>query len=412
MCGVTCKGCEIGKKTKHSPSRTKSNRWKRIVFWIGMVSLVVAYAFGKINSQPDYASTFKTYFDEAKIDHMGKDIFRITISDTLYAHLNTAGNNGYGGPLEVAVAVQSDSLISDVVVVSERETQSFFNKLVNRGFFDQFKGLSVTGRFDLGQNVDGVSGATVSSVAFTHAIEKAAYDYAALQYGIHDLLDTPDLTFGTSEVAILALLVWSIALYYKKNKVLQTLMHLSALVLIGFYLNLSISITNLGSVLQGYFPNMYDHLVWYILIIGVLAVALIFGKNIYCYRICPFYAVQWLSNKISGINLRPDQKIGAMAKYVSGVLLWASLLVGFLTATPSSGSYEPFATMFSFDGEGVQWFILPAIFFSSFFIKDVFCRYYCPVGGFMKFVIREVRQPIFKQIKQWQNRSKAKQALS
>ncbi|MCG8319858.1 MAG: 4Fe-4S binding protein [Cytophagales bacterium] len=314
--------------------------------------------------------------------------------------------------MEVGVVINRDTIIEDVVVVSERETRSFFNRLLKNDFFEQFKGLSISNRFETGETIDGLSGATVSSVAFTRAIRKAAHQYAKNEYNLTALSPAPVLKFGIGEIAVLALLIWSAALYFKKNKIMQHMMHLSALVLIGFYLNLSISITNFGSVLQGYFPNIYDHLVWYILTIGVLLVAIIFGRNIYCYRICPFYAVQWLANKISGINLNPDNRIGRFAKYMAGVLLWASLLTGFLKATPSSGSYEPFATIFSFEGEGVQWFILPAVFFSAFFIKDVFCRYYCPVGNFLKFLIIRVRKPLFKQLRIWENVSKVKRAIS
>ena len=248
-------------------------------------------------------------------------------------------------------------------------------------------------------------------MAFSRAIGKAAHQYAQSEYGLAGLSPPPVLKPGMAEIAVLALLIWSITLYFKKNKMVQHLMHLAALVVIGFYFNLSISITNFGSVLQGYFPNIYDHLVWYMLTIGVLLGAIVFGKNIYCYRICPFYAIQWLANQISGINLSPGSRIGKLSKYIAGLLLWASLFVGFVTATPSSGSYEPFATIFSFEGEGVQWFILPAVFFAAFFIKDVFCRYYCPVGNFLKFLIIRVRKPIFKQLIAWQNVSKTKRVI-
>ena len=411
MCEQGCKSCGI-KHTPRAQKVKKEARFKTITLWVGTVILIGAYVYGKVTNQPGYQKIFDRHYPQSIVDRHGQGLFLIHRSDTLWAKLKTAENNGYGGPLEVGVVINRDMTIEDVVVIAERETRSFFNRLLKKNFFEQFRGLSVSEKFEPGKTIDGVSGATVSSVAFTRAIRKAAHQYAKSEHGLAGLSPSPALKFGTGEIAVLALLIWSAALYFKKNKVLQYLMHLSALVLIGFYLNLSISITNFGSVLQGYFPNIYDHLVWYMLTIGVLLVAIVFGKNIYCYRICPFYAVQWMANQISGINLNPGSRIGKLAKYLAGVLLWASLLIGFLTATPSSGSYEPFATIFSFEGEGVQWFIFPAVFFTAFFIKDVFCRYYCPVGSFLKFLIVKVRKPIFKQLKAWQNVSKEKQVIS
>lgn len=413
MCGSSCVGCAAknDKAVRRTAFRKKEARFKTVILWAGVLTLLVAYIYGKVTNRADYMAVFQEYYPAGDIDQLDHDLFVIRKSDTLLAHLRISANNGYGGPLKVGVKIKPDTTIGEVVVISEKETQSFFNKLVKNDFFKQFEGLLVTDRFQPGENIDGVSGATVSSVAFTNAIQKAAHKFAKEEYGIADLSPAPVIKFGFGEIAMLGLLVWSVALYFKKNKRLLYLMHLTALVVIGFYLNLSLSITNFGSVLLGYFPNVHDHLVWYISVVIVLTAALVFGKNIYCYRICPFYAVQWLANRISGINISLSPQAGETARYVAGVLLWLSLLVGFLTATPSSGSYEPFATLFAFEGEGIQWFILPAVFFSSYFIKEVFCRYYCPVGGFLKFVIINVRKPIVKQIKLWQN-SKAEQVTS
>ena len=382
-----------------------------MVMWASLVVLLGAYIYGKLAHRVDYAAIFNQYYPTSLVDPQGHHLFALYQSDTLWAHIKTSENQGYGGPLEVGVVINRDTTIADVIVLEEKETRSFFNKLVNRGFFGQFKGRSIYNPLQLGDDIDGISGATVSSVAFAHAIETAAHQFAKTEHGIAGLSPALEFKFGFSEIAVLALLVWSIALYFRKNKTLMYLMHIAALVLIGFYLNLSLSITNFGSFLQGYFPNVHDYFVWYILVVGVLAGALVFGKNIYCYRICPFYTVQWLANRISGINLSLETRAGEVAKYVAGVLLWLSLLAGFLTATPAAGSYEPFATLFSFEGEGIQWFILPAVFFSAFFVKEVFCRYYCPVGGFLKFVIVRVRKPIFKQIQSWQ-KARVKPATS
>ncbi len=412
MCPVNCKGCTVSSLNKRAMAQKKENRLKAFLLWFGVLSLLVAYIYGKVSNQPDYDLLLGRDHPESSITKTGDNVFDMYISDTLRLKIQTAKNQGYGGPLEVGVVIDKDSTINEVIVIEEKETRSFLNKLIQKDFFEQFKGKSLLSSFEMDSDIDAVAGATVSSIGFAGAVREASHSYAEKAYGITGLTKPQEFKFGMGEASVLGLLVWSVALYYKKNKWLQSAMHLSALVLIGFYLNLSLSITNFGSVLQGYFPNMYDYLVWYILVVGVLLAALIFGKNIYCYRICPFYAIQWLANRISGINLKMHSKQGKIAKYVTGLLLWLSLLVGFLAATPSSGSYEPFATAFSFDGDGIQWFIFPAIFFSAFFIKDVFCRYYCPVGSFLKFLIIRVRKPILKQVKSWQNGTKAQRAIS
>jgi NosR/NirI family nitrous oxide reductase transcriptional regulator len=71
---------------------------------------------------------------------------------------------------------------------------------------------------------------------------------------------------------------------------------------------------------------------------------------------------------------------------------WASLLAAFIigqiAAHPALGSYEPFAMMFSLEGIGIQWYILPAAIIGSFFVPSFWCRLFCPVGLYLNEIVR------------------------
>jgi polyferredoxin len=79
-------------------------------------------------------------------------------------------------------------------------------------------------------------------------------------------------------------------------------------------------------------------------------------------------------------------------------LSWAALMLIFLSAHPALGSYEPLAMMFSLDGLGIQWYILPATLLGSLFVTSFWCRMFCPVGLYLNEMVRlrrNVKQRLF-----------------
>ena len=76
------------------------------------------------------------------------------------------------------------------------------------------------------------------------------------------------------------------------------------------------------------------------------------------------------------------------ARTVVGWMTWIALMLIFLSAHPTLGSYEPFAMMFSLTGAGVQWYILPLSLIGSFFVLNFWCRLFCPVGLVLNEMVR------------------------
>ena len=55
-------------------------------------------------------------------------------------------------------------------------------------------------------------------------------------------------------------------------------------------------------------------------------------------------------------------------------------MITFLTSNPGLGTFEPFATLFSLKGAGIQWYMVSVAIIGSFFIPRFWCRFFCPVG--------------------------------
>jgi polyferredoxin len=145
-------------------------------------------------------------------------------------------------------------------------------------------------------------------------------------------------------------------------------------------MNASISISSLAGLAMGFIPPMKEHIVWWVLVMGSVLAVVLLGKNVYCYRICPFFWVEWLLNKIGGGQIKLSSVLQQRSRYVANFCLWAALMIIFLSSYPGLGNYEPFAMMFSLDGVGVQWYLLPLALVGSFFLSSFWCRFFCPVG--------------------------------
>lgn len=105
--------------------------------------------------------------------------------------------NGYGGnvPLEIYI---KDNRILKVVALENSETPSYFAKVRNSGLLQQWNNLSPEEAIH--KEVDGISGATESSVAIIQSVHKA------MEYAKEHSADKPTSAFSFDWILFLGLL--------------------------------------------------------------------------------------------------------------------------------------------------------------------------------------------------------------
>ena len=88
--------------------------------------------------------------------------------------------SGSQGSIEMIVGVDSDSAVTGVSIVSNKETAGIGSKVMDNnalpsgtGVLDQFIGKSGAGTLTVGKTVDAISGATVSSKGVTKGVNGA-----------------------------------------------------------------------------------------------------------------------------------------------------------------------------------------------------------------------------------------------
>ncbi len=100
----------------------------------------------------------------------------------LVGYIGQATASGYGGKIEVVLGIDKSGKITGISVGGPEfaETAGLGSRTRDPEFTDQFLGLSASP--SLGGNIDGISGATISSTAVADAAKKV-YDYAAALMG-------------------------------------------------------------------------------------------------------------------------------------------------------------------------------------------------------------------------------------
>jgi uncharacterized protein with FMN-binding domain len=370
--------------------------WRGIVEGLAWVALVAAFIIGQIAARPDYEGMLKEALP-------GEVLVRSEVNTTLPVVYQVEGKEdviimaegeGYGGPLVVGVRArrtEDGGRVAEVLMLSHKETPAFMERLRRGHFFKQYGGKDVSENFIVDDDIDAVSGATVSARGFTTAVREAVHLGAVNHLGLKPDWKQPGWAVGINEAALILLFMLAFYAGYRKDKFAKTarmIVTIGALAFVGFYANTSLSLSNLAGILMGYIPAPAEHPMWWIMMIGVFGSILFLGRNIYCQQICPFMVVQDLAQKISGVKLKIDSRFQKRARTLIFSMSWVALMLIFLSAHPALGSYEPFAMMFSLEGLGIQWYILPASLLGAFFVPRFWCRLFCPVGLYLNELVR------------------------
>ena len=360
----------------------QGSSWGRVLEAFAWASLLAAFIIGQIAAQTDYEALLKQQLPDLELTRSTEGsslpvVFRVkTDGKPSPDAIVMSEGVGYGGPLIVGIRARrtdEGARLNEILVLSHKETPSFMVRL-NRGhFFRQFAGKSVTDNFIVDDDIDAVSGATVSAEGFTAAIREAVHLGAVQHLQLPQTWQEPEWHIGSNELILVTLFLLAFFGAYRRDKLARyarTIVMVGTLLFVGFYANASLNLGNIAGVFMGFIPSPKQYPMWWIMMVGALGSVIVLGRNIYCHQICPFKVVQDLLQKISGVKLRIRPEVQRKSRALIFFLSWISLLLIFLSAHPALGSYEPFAMMFSLEGLGIQWYILPVALLGSLFVPS------------------------------------------
>jgi polyferredoxin len=153
---------------------------------------------------------------------------------------------------------------------------------------------------------------------------------------------------------------------------------------LGFVKSQLISITNIFALTTWNLPLFRENLAWYLFAIFTIVSTILWGR-LYCGRVCAFGAMTQLLDKVVPARLRVEipARIEERANYIKYGLLVAVVVYYLITRDFLIYRYvEPF-WMFSLQATTAMWIGLGVLLLATVFVRNLYCRFLCPVGAFL-----------------------------
>lgn len=368
---------------------------RRLIFWLIIIIFVASVSIyrnvtaGKdsvgsrqVISLIEGAKSAKHYFNP--IDHYrayGPD--KKLIGYAVRTAKISPQVTGYGGEIDCLVGIDLEGKITAIEVVAHQESPDYMPIVLKSDLFRRMIGL--TGGEVRG--LDAVTSATMSSSAIIKDVAAAVENAAASLMGVNTsgLLDYEVGRAGwESFLILLPLFVGGVAIFKPQKRYLRAISLVSSVVIIGVLLNTPVTIGNILDMAGGSF-FMAGGLALSILMAAAILMGLFKGP-FYCQYICPFGALQEGASALSRREARVGEKMTQYASYLRYLLVIIVVVSVVILGLPEFRMIEPFSRCFSVSLSQVALIQAGVVIFFSFFIRRVWCRFFCPTGLFMEAV--------------------------
>jgi polyferredoxin len=179
-----------------------------------------------------------------------------------------------------------------------------------------------------------------------------------------------------------AFTVLALVSFFRKSVTLKSVTFVVAVLYLGFMKSQLISIVNVFALLDWNLPIFKYSLAWYLLAVFTVIATVLWGR-VYCGRMCAFGALTQLMDRVVPARWRyelPD-RLDRRALNIKYAVLGGAVLYFLVTRDRLIYRYiEPF-WMFSFHGSVVMWIGLGVLLTATVFVRNLYCRYLCPVGA-------------------------------
>jgi NosR/NirI family nitrous oxide reductase transcriptional regulator len=172
--------------------------------------------------------------------------------------------------------------------------------------------------------------------------------------------------------------------FFRKSEWLKWITMGASVLYLGFARSQLITIVNIFALTEWNLPTFRYNLVWYMFAIFTVVTTVLWGR-LYCGRVCAFGSMTQLLDKIVPAKFRIEvpRGIDQRANYIKYGLLVATVLYFVVTGDISIYRYvEPF-WMFSGVASTGMWVGLGVLLLATVFIRNLYCRFFCPVGAFL-----------------------------
>jgi len=295
--------------------------------------------------------------------------------------------SGYSGTIELAVGTDVDGIIQNVLLLKSHETPQFTQRLP--GLLKQFNGKKSSDPLELGRDIDGVSGATITSAAVSRSIKasllkmrpifrQASFSGPALQGVI-----SRQAVIRTIPIMLIFLLA-AFSLRKKRGRLMWLTLLVSFLYL-GIFRHSMLATLQVAQIGSGLIPRFQDNPELYLLLAGLVISSLLWGR-LYCARVCPFAFVEEAlystRKKLWNAKFPLTVRTARFSRWIKYVLFFTLIILSIAVGSASVTGVEVYLTLFTGQAGAFGWGLLTCVLLGSCLFYRFWCRYLCPFGAF------------------------------
>lgn len=383
-------------------------RTRRRNFWLVLATtaaVIVAWAWGYSTSGADIAGRVPDVLPSAsRVEYRSGIYLGYDEDGSLLGYAASGEAPGYGGPIQLLVGVAPDGQIVAAEILQQRDTPGFFRLVLSAGLLESLTHHQATDALQLGQDLDAVSGATLSAEGVAAAARRALRAISQEGLGQSRPPERRPIEFGIPELSLILLYAGGYFGHKMRSSVWKRRIRwttlITGMIVLGFLYTAPLTIAQVIAFVSGYWPDWQNNLYWYLLIGGILFVTTVDAKNPYCGWFCPFGAVQECLAVLSGVKVYRPRQLDKLLTWVQRGLALAAILLGLSLRRPGVAAYEPFPTLFDLRGTALQWAFLVLILIASLLVYRPFCNYLCPLEPVIEF-IAEIRRIFEEMWRRW-----------
>jgi len=296
------------------------------------------------------------------------------------------GVNGFAGPVPTLIALSPEATIIAVKLLPNNETPEYAAPLQETVWLEQFIGRSIFSPLRPGNDIDAVSGATISTAGLCSGIRQSGRTIAREVLGRNQEEGRFSQAGHGKAVLILIFLAIVLFAYWRGKPWFRIVLLIIAALGLGWHFNTYLTFHHFIVLGRGGFSFSWYTLP-FIFIFFAVAGALLFGR-IYCGWVCPFGAVQELLSKTNRWRSKKKPMVfrPTATRYLKFIVLAFVLILIWRGQSVRALAIEPFSPFFT---GAVTPLLLGFIIFllgATFLVPRYFCRFLCPLGALLALI--------------------------